>query len=153
MLHKAGEYAKQANITLVPEALNRFECYLVNTMADLKTLLDDVNHPNVRGMYDSHHANIEEKSQQKAILDIEPYLHHVHISENDRGTPGKGQINFDEVFKTLKTVGYDSWITVEGFCTIMPEFSNSINVWRNFSPIEEIYEGGLELIKTKWTNA
>lgn len=150
MLRKAGDYARQANIILAPEALNRFECYLVNTMAQLKELLDEIDHPNVGAIYDTHHANIEEKSQREAIHCIKSHLKHVHISENDRGTPGAGQVNWDEVFSALKTVNYNGWITVEAFSTAIPEFANSINVWRNYSPTEEIYKKGFEFIKRKW---
>jgi len=153
MLHKAGEYARQANIILAPEALNRFECYLINTMADLKELVDAVGHPNVGAIYDTHHANIEEKSQGEAIQCIKPHLKHVHISENDRGTPGRGQINWDEVFGTLKAMKYDGWITIEAFCTIIPEFANAINVWRDFSPTDEIYQEGFKFINQKWDDA
>jgi D-psicose/D-tagatose/L-ribulose 3-epimerase len=147
MLHKAAEYAATANIMLAPEALNRFECYLYNTMADLGTLVEAVDHPNLGAMYDTHHAHIEEKNQAKAIKTIAPYLKHVHISENDRGTPGSGQVHWDEVFQALKDVKYDGWLTIEAFSTIIPEFANAINVWRDYSPAEEIYTKGYKLIK------
>ena len=150
MLRLAGDYAAQANIILAPEALNRFECYLVNTMADLKELLEAVDHPHVRAIYDTHHANIEEKSHREAIRTIAPYLKHVHISENDRGAPGAGHTNWDEIFGALKEVNYDGWLVVEAFSTAKPEFANAINVWRNFSPTEEIYIKGIELITRKW---
>lgn len=45
VLRAAGEYAQQAGVTLTPEALNRFECYLCNTMAQLRHLVDLVDHP------------------------------------------------------------------------------------------------------------
>ncbi len=147
MLQKAAEYAQSANIILAPEALNRFECYLYNTMADLRTLVQKVNHPNLGAMYDTHHSNIEEKSQATAIKTIAPYLRHVHISENDRGTPGSGQVNWIDVFKTLNEIRYDGWLTIEAFSTIIPEFANAINVWRDYSPSEEIYTRGLAFIK------
>lgn len=147
MLQKAAEYAQSANIILAPEALNRFECYLYNTMADLRTLVQKVNHPNLGAMYDTHHSNIEEKSQATAIKTIAPYLRHVHISENDRGTPGSGQVNWIDVFKTLNEIKYDGWLTIEAFSTIIPEFANAINVWRDYSPSEEIYTRGLAFIK------
>ncbi len=147
MLQKAAEYAQNSGIMLAPEALNRFECYLYNTMADLSTLVEQVNHPNLGAMYDTHHGNIEEKSQSEAIKHIAPYLKHVHISENDRGTPGSGQVNWEAVFKTLKEINYDGWLTIEAFSTIIPEFANAINVWRDFSPSEEIYVEGLRFIK------
>ena len=147
VLRKAAEYAAQANILLTPEALNRFECYLYNTMDDLKSLVTAVDHPNLAAMYDTHHGNIEEKSQASAIKTIAPVLGHVHISENDRGTPGRGQVNWDEVFNSLKAVNYDGWLTIEAFSTIIPEFANAINVWRDYSPAEEIYTEGIEFIK------
>lgn len=147
MLRKAAEYAAQANIMLCPEALNRFECYLYNTMADLKTLVEAVDHPNLGAMYDTHHSNIEEKSQSEALKTIAPVLKHIHISENDRGTPGSGQVQWDDVFRTIKEIGYDGWLTIEAFSTIIPEFANAINVWRDYSPAEEIYKEGLRFIK------
>ena len=147
MLHRAAEYAGDVNVTLCPEALNRFECYLYNTMTDLKTLIEKVDHPNLRGMYDTHHSNIEEKSQASALKTIAPYLKHVHISENDRGTPGSGQVNWNDVFQTLKEIGYDGWLTIEAFSRLDPDFANAINVWRDFSPAEEMYTEGLRFIK------
>lgn len=147
MLRKAAEYAQKANIVLAPEAVNRFECYLYNTMADLGTMAKEVDHPSLGAMFDTHHANIEEKSQSEAIKTIAPYLKHVHISENDRGTPGNGQVNWDDVFSALKEINYDGWLTIEAFSTIIPEFANAINVWRDYSPSEEIYKKGIELIK------
>jgi len=147
MLQMAAEYAAQANIMLAPEALNRFECYLYNTMADLLTLAEAVNHPNLGAMYDTHHSNIEEKSQASAIKTIAPVLKHVHISENDRGTPGSGQVNWEEVFSSLKEINYDGWLTIEAFSTIIPEFANAINVWRDYSPCKEIYTRGIQFIR------
>ncbi|MDO6519883.1 sugar phosphate isomerase/epimerase family protein [Zobellia uliginosa] len=146
MLLKAAEYAKGANIILTPEAVNRFECYLYNTMADLGEMVQTVNHPNLGAMFDTHHANIEEKSQSGAIKTIAPHLKHVHISENDRGTPGKGQIDWDDVFSALKEIDYHGWVTIEAFSTAIPEFANAINVWRNYSPVEEVYTEGFKLI-------
>jgi len=147
MLQKGCEYAAAAGIVLAPEALNRFECYLYNTMADLSSLASQVNHPNLGAMYDTHHAHIEEKGQAQAIKTIAPHLKHVHISENDRGTPGSGQVHWKEVFSTLKQVNYNGWLTIEAFSTIIPEFANAINVWRDYSPAEEVYTEGLKFIK------
>lgn len=147
VLREAAEYGAQANISLTPEALNRFECYLVNTMAQLKHLVQLVNHPNLGGMYDPHHANIEEKSQKQAILDIEPVLTYVHISENDRGTPGTGQVHWDEVFSTLKSINYDGWMSIEAFSRSNEDFANAINVWREFNPREEITREGFTFVK------
>lgn len=147
VLRQAGEHAEGSGVLMTPEAINRFECYLVNTMDQMKKLLDLVDHPNVKAHYDTHHANIEEKNVPDAIRGIAPQLGHVHISENDRGTPGEGHIPFEETFETLAEVGYDGWLTIEAFTRNDIDFANSINVWREYSPPWEVAEKGYEQIK------
>src|SRR3546814_3327951 len=66
------------------------ECYLCNTMEQLTYLLEKTAHPQVQAMFDTHHANIEEKHLGDAITAVAPMLGHFHVSENDRGTPGSG---------------------------------------------------------------
>ncbi|SHO63337.1 sugar phosphate isomerase/epimerase family protein [Algoriphagus zhangzhouensis] len=149
VLHEMGDYAQKLGILLTPEALNRFECYLANTMEQLDYLLTKVNHPNVQAMFDTHHANMEEKKLGSAIELIAPKLGHFHISENDRGTPGSGHVDFDETFATLKKVGYSGWLTIEGFTRNDPAFANSIGVWRNFSEPWDMAENGYKLIREK----
>ncbi len=147
VLHAAGEYAAQADVVLTLEALNRFECYLCNTMDQLSGLINSVAHPNVKAMFDTHHANIEEKKIGEAIRKIAPVLAHVHISENDRGTPGDGHIPWDETFSTLAAVKYNGWLTIEAFTRNDPNFANAINVWREYSKPWDMAEQGLTFIK------
>jgi D-psicose/D-tagatose/L-ribulose 3-epimerase len=153
VLRTAGDYAKQAGVTLVPEALNRFECYLCNTMAQLRQLVELTDHPNVRAMFDTHHANIEEKKQADAIKTIAPVLVHVHLSENDRGTPGSGHINFREALTALKAAKYDGWMMVEAFSRSDPGFANAINVWREYNPGWDIAETGHKFLRAEMAAA
>lgn len=147
VLHAAGDYAQQANIILAPEALNRFECYLCNTMSQLLDLVRRTDHPNVQAMFDTHHANMEEKRFSDAIHTIAPVLAHVHISENDRGTPGDGHIPWDDTFRTLAELNYKGWMTIEAFTRNDIDFANSINVWREYNDPWDIAENGLKFIK------
>lgn len=147
VLNKAGEYAAGANIVLTIEALNRFECYLCNTMEQLSGLVARVGHPNVKAMFDTHHANIEEKKIETAIKKIAPVLAHVHISENDRGTPGAGHIPWDEAFQALKSINYSGWLTIEAFTRNDPDFANAINVWREYSEPWDMAEAGFKFIQ------
>lgn len=147
VLHAAGEHAAQAGITLALEALNRFECYLCNTMEQMSQLVSRIGHPNVRSMYDTHHANIEEKKAADALRTIAPVLAHVHISENDRGTPGDGHVLWDETFAALSEIKYSGWLTIEAFSRNDPDFANAINVWREYSAPWDMAEKGLSFIK------
>jgi len=146
-LRKAGDYAKEAGVTLALEAVNRFETYLANTMEQLSKLIELTNHEQVKAMYDTHHAHIEEKEISIPIERISAHLAHVHISENDRGTPGKGLVHWTEVFEALKKVEYKGWYTIESFSRADPNFANAINVWRDYSKPWEIAEEGYLFIK------
>lgn len=147
VLRKAGDYAAQADIMLSLEAINRFECYLCNTMEQLTALVAQVDHPNVTAMYDTHHANLEEKGISAAINKVAPVLSHVHISENDRGTPGDGHNPWDETFQALAQNNYKGWLTIEAFTRSDPDFANAINVWREYSPPWEMAEKGYAFIR------
>jgi D-psicose/D-tagatose/L-ribulose 3-epimerase len=150
----AGDMAEKRGVTLTLEAINRFECYFLNTMQDLNAYLAKVNHPNVQGMYDTFHANIEEKNPIAAVAAIAPHLSHVHISENDRGTPGKGHVDFAATFKALKEVGYDGRLTIEAFGRALPPLAAATRVWRDFAPSpNEVYGEGFKLIRDGWRAA
>ncbi|MBV9220572.1 MAG: sugar phosphate isomerase/epimerase [Methylobacteriaceae bacterium] len=150
--HKeVGEAARQRNVKVAVESLNRFECYVLTTVADLAAHLDKVAHPNVVGMYDTFHANIEEKDPIGAIKDIARHLGHVHISENDRGTPGRGHVDLPGVFAALKAVGYSGHLTIEAFGRALPALAAATRVWRDLSPSpEEVYRVGYETISKGW---
>jgi D-psicose/D-tagatose/L-ribulose 3-epimerase len=150
----AGEIARKHGVTIILEAINRFECYFLTTMEGLAAHLDAVDHPNVSGMYDTFHANIEEKDPIAAMSTLGRHLSHVHISENDRGTPGKGHIDFKPVFKKLKGAGYDNWLTIEAFGRALPPLAAATRVWRDFFPTPtEVYREGYKLIRDGWDAA
>jgi D-psicose/D-tagatose/L-ribulose 3-epimerase len=147
--HRAtGDHAGRKNVRLAVEALNRFECYFLNTMAQLADYLDEVDHPHVKAMYDTFHSNIEEKDPVAAIKTIKRHMIHVHISENDRGTPGKGHVPWDATYKALRAAKYDGYLTIEAFGRAIPALAAATRVWRDFFPNkEEVYKLGLKNMK------
>ena len=136
-MQQVAEHAGQKNVMLAVEYLNRFETYLLNCAADCVRFVKDVNQPNCRMMYDTFHANIEEKSPGAAIKTCSEYLAHVHISENDRSTPGTGGVNWSENFAALKEVGYDGWMVVEAFGLALPALVAATKIWRRMYDSEE----------------
>jgi D-psicose/D-tagatose/L-ribulose 3-epimerase len=154
VLRKAAEAAQKAKVTLAIEYLNRFECYFLTTAADARTLVQRVNHPHFRMMYDTFHANIEEKNIAQTIASVADSFVHVHISENDRGTPGTGHVHWDETFRALRKVNYDNWLTIEAFGRALPALAAATRVWRDLFPsAEEVYVQGLRFMKEKWAAA
>jgi D-psicose/D-tagatose/L-ribulose 3-epimerase len=148
-LHAAAEIAGAAGVTLAVEYLNRFESYFLTTAADAVALVEAVGHPRLRTMHDTFHAHIEEKSQAAAIGAVAPVMAHFHVSENDRGVPGSGQVRFDEAFATLRALDYDGWITIEAFGSALPDLAAATCIWRPlFEREEDVYRDGLALIRS-----
>ena len=154
ILRQAAQFAEQAKLKLCIEYLNRFECYFLTTAADAKSLVKAVNHPSFRCMYDTFHAHIEEKSQAGAIETVKDVFAHVHISENDRGTPGTGQVRWAEAFSALKKTGYDGWFVIEAFGRALPDLAAATRVWRDLFPSpDEVYTKGIQFIREQWSKA
>ena len=151
---RAAEYAAEADITIALEYLNRFECYFLNTMSDAVDYVRRVDHPRLGILYDTFHANIEEKDPVGCIGPNIDYIKHVHISENDRGTPGKGHIDLPATFKALRRSGYDGWLAVEAFGRALPDLAAATRVWRDFfaSP-EEVFTEAAKFVKQQWEAA
>ena len=76
------------DVTFAIEPLNRFETFFLNTAADAAQLAKEIGHPNIGILFDTFHANIEEKNIAAGYRTVGPYLKHVHTCENDRGIPG-----------------------------------------------------------------
>lgn len=147
---KVAEHAKQAGVTLCLEAVNRFECYFINTHSQLARFAKEVNHPNCRVMYDTFHSNIEEKNTVEAIRSCADVLAHVHISENDRSTPGSGNVRWKETFDTLHEVGYDGYLMIEAFGLALPELVAATRIWRKMHDSEEqLARDGLAFMKSQ----
>jgi D-psicose/D-tagatose/L-ribulose 3-epimerase len=133
-LRQVAEKAQARNIRLAAEYLNRFENYFLTTAADTARFVRAVNHPSLRMMYDSFHAHIEEKDQARAIASCAAETIHVHISENDRGIPGTGQVHWDTFWSGLKASGYDGYLTIEAFGRALPALAAATRVWRDLFP-------------------
>jgi D-psicose/D-tagatose/L-ribulose 3-epimerase len=136
-LRDVAPYAEERGVTIALEYLSRFEMYLTNTAGDLAALVREVDHPYVRMMYDTFHANIEEKSPRAALLECRDVLVHVHLSESDRSTPGTGQVAWEETFAALHEIGYDRWVAIEAFSGSLPELAAATKIWRRMYESEE----------------
>jgi D-psicose/D-tagatose/L-ribulose 3-epimerase len=154
-VHKrAAAYAASRNIKLAIEPLNRFECYVLNTNDAAAALVKSVGAPNYGLLYDTFHSNIEEKDPVAALTRTLPQINHVHFSENDRGTPGKGHVPWAPTMKALKSGGYQGWCAIEAFGRALPALAAATRVWRDFFPNhEEVYRFGHDFLREQWAKA
>lgn len=146
-----GETLDAHNITLAIEPLNRFETFFLNTAADAAALSEQVGHSKVGILYDTFHANIEEKDIAAGLLTVGKHVKHIHTCENDRGTPGSGHVEWESVFAAIRKLGYDGWLTIESFGFALGDLSSAAAIWRDIevTPSVIAYEG-VRFLKQAW---
>jgi len=110
----AGKTAGKYKIIIAVEPLNRQECNVFNTVDECGQYVRKINHPNIRLLVDSFHWSKE----QKKTKDIEKYpdiISHVHIATyGSRLAPGLEPCDFSDFIQSLRNIGYDGLISVEG---------------------------------------
>lgn len=153
-MYALADYAAPAGIRIAAEAVNRFECYVMSTMAEASAIYRAVNHPNYGYMFDTFHANIEEKNPPATYERYSAEINHFHISENDRGVPGSGHVPFAAHFDALRRCGYDGWLTVESFGRALPELAGATRVWRDlFEDLDRLFSDSISFIRQEWDAA
>lgn len=153
---RVAPLARDAGLVCALEVLNRFECYMLNTCEQASAYLDLLDEPGFGIHFDTFHAHIEERDSVAAVTQAwnRGHLRHVHISENDRGTPGRGQARIADVIAALKALGYDDWLTIEAFGGAVPDLAAATRVWRKFfTSEEEVYTLGHQHIRECWAGA
>lgn len=149
-MRQVAEHAGDVGVMLGVEALNRFECYFLNAHADSARFVRAVDHPACGMMYDTFHANIEEKCMSEAVKAGGDKLVHIHISENDRSTPGAGAVDWKTNFDAIVDCGYDGWLVIEAFGMALPELAAATRIWRRMFEDElTLAKDGLRFMKSE----
>lgn len=147
-LREVAEYAEPKGVMLALEPLNRFETYFINTASDMIKLVREIDHPNAGILLDTFHMNIEEKDPPGAIRQAGELLAHLHCSENDRGVPGTGHVDWDGIFRALSEIGYDRYVVLESFVPGIEEIAKAAAIWRDINPSAEAFaKEGLDFLK------
>jgi len=129
-LRKAGDYAGERNVKLALEPLNRFETDFINTAEQGMELVDRIGNSNIGLLLDTFHMNVEEKDSGAAIKKAGARIFHFHACENDRGTPGRGQVRWDAVKGALLDASYAGPVVIEAFNRDIKEIARAVALWR-----------------------
>lgn len=130
-LREVAVYAQDFGVTIGIEPVNRYETNLINTSQQAVTLKEMIREHNIRIHLDTYHMNIEEKSFYEATKLAGKDLIHYHLCENDRGIPGTGTVNWDDIFKALKEIDYKGYAGLENFVGLGSNFNTW--VWRELA--------------------
>jgi D-psicose/D-tagatose/L-ribulose 3-epimerase len=149
-LAAAAKHAGSRGIDLGIEAINRYETHLINTGAQAVEMVERVGAENMFVHLDTYHMNIEEKGVANGILAARDHLRYIHLSESDRGTPGKGNVPWDEIYGALAAIGFRGGLAMESFMNMPPELAWGLSVWRPVAlSTEEVIGEGLPFLRGK----
>lgn len=149
-LEGAAKYAKQRDLAFGIEPVNRYENHLINTGWQAVEMIEKVGADNIFVHLDTYHMNIEEKGAGNGILDARDHIRYIHLSESDRGTPGEGCCDWDEVYATLAAIGFKGGLAMESFINMPPEIGYGLAVWRPVANnFEEVMDKGLPFLRNK----
>lgn len=131
--------AEECGVTYCVEAVNRFETCLINTAKEALDYASEIDSPNIGVLLDTYHMNIEENSIGDAIRLVGDKLTSFHTGENNRTAPGRGHLDWDEIFGALSDINYKNRIVCEPFVMQGGEVGRDIHVYRDLidNPSEE----------------
>jgi sugar phosphate isomerase/epimerase len=93
------------------------QCQLVinwlNSPSETLAWMREIAHPALSMLFDTYHVMLEEPSFFAALVRALPFVTHVQTSDSNRQSPGDGQLNFGEMMRTLRALGYGGFVSIE----------------------------------------
>jgi sugar phosphate isomerase/epimerase len=112
-MQAAAREAERMGVRIAVEPLNRYEAYLVTTVARALRYLDAVASPWVGLTLDLFHANIEEPDVPASIAAAATRLWHVQLADSNRQGLGRGHLDLPGCLAALDRVGYAGALVLE----------------------------------------
>jgi sugar phosphate isomerase/epimerase len=114
-LASVAPQAEERGVTVLVEALPIGQSDVVQTLAEAVSIVQEINSPGVRTMFDVHNA-IDEKEPHTALVEkYFEYIRHVHVNELDGRHCGTSTYDFGALLATLLRLNYQHWVSLEAF--------------------------------------
>ncbi|HPC29852.1 MAG TPA: sugar phosphate isomerase/epimerase family protein, partial [bacterium] len=97
------------------EPLAKNETNFVNSVTDAISIIEKVNHPNLKLILDVKAMSDEKRPYDEIIYEGKKYLAHFHANDENLLGPGFGNVDFAPIISALKNIGYQGYLSVEVF--------------------------------------
>jgi protein FrlC len=116
-LTEIGKAAADLGVTMAVEP-TAVDSNLIESCDDAIELMEEVNLPNVKLMFDTIHVMYRNEVPTDYVYQMGKNLHHIHLSDIDRLAPGLGRGDFVGLIAALKEIDFQGYLTMEiGFNT------------------------------------
>ncbi len=148
VIGEVATVAQSKGISLALEPINRYETYLLTSVAEVVEIVSLIGLDNVGVQIDTFHANIEESNMSTPVLQAGNLLKHVHAAASDRGILGKDNIDWESFFKALAAVNYQGSLVLESFSSEVQELVAPTSLWRKSTySCEELAKESLQFMR------
>lgn len=114
---RAADRAARAGITLIVEPLNtkvNHKGYFLENCSDGVRLMREVDHPNVRLLYDLYHEHVQTGDATAMLEAALPFVKVFHVADSPgRHDPGTGTMKYSEIYRAIQKLGYQGHIAME----------------------------------------
>jgi D-psicose/D-tagatose/L-ribulose 3-epimerase len=147
-LEAAAKAARAHGLRLGIEPCNRYETHLMNRGIDAARIIERVGADNIFIHLDTYHMHIEEDSFDAGFRAAAPYLGYVHVSEANRGVPGRGMIDWQAAMKAMVDIGYTGTLTLESMNHVDADIAGGLAVWRPVAENpDDVIDAGLPFLR------
>lgn len=136
-LRPIADAAGEAGVRLAIEPLNRYETSLISTIDQALELVDGLPAESVGVLFDTYHANIEEKHPAASLRAAGPRLVAMQVCANDRGTPGDDHLDWAAYAKVLSEIDYRGALSIESFTAQNEIIATAASIWRPLAPSQD----------------
>jgi sugar phosphate isomerase/epimerase len=106
---------EECGVTLAIEPLGPHEGDFLLTATEGRELIDLVGSPQVRLHLDCKAMSSESQPIPEIIQANRDLMVHFHANDPNRQGPGMGQLDFVPIFRALKAIDWQGWVSVEVF--------------------------------------
>lgn len=132
LVGEAANYAKERDILMTFEVVNRYETNLINTAEQALEYVELSGSDNLKIHLDTYHMAIEETDMIAAVTNAAPHLGYLELGQSSRGSLLTGAVDVPRVVQAAHDAGYRGKFGLEAFSRhILGEGGNGLAIWRN----------------------
>lgn len=115
IMHRCGVRAQERGVIFCVEPLSSKETNFIVNVDEAAEMVRQVGHPGLQMMVDTKAMSHDPRPIPEQIQRVHPLFQHVHANDPNLRGPGMGELDFQPVLRTLRTLNYARWISVEVF--------------------------------------
>jgi len=115
-LHIAAETFGKAGIACTVEPINDMSRpgYLIRTLDEGAAVVAKADHPNLKLEADIFHMGLMKEDIPASFRRHAPIIGHIQFADvPGRGEPGTGDLDFPIIFRSMREIGFEGWLSAE----------------------------------------